>query len=231
MAIKIAGPEYASNRTGDLPGPTLPGNTRVDQTYKPKAAPKPTPKPSPRRNTGGGGGSYGGGGSFAAPAAPVAPAVPTEQDYLTGDATYQATIAALVKQLQNFNTDIDAQLSNRKLDYDRALGQLGWKAGADGADPTWNWSDQNTASGRAYQALLNDYASRGMIQSQVFGDAQNDLTRSLQDQYTGMNTANQQFIDDLTRQKTKATDENNTAQQSARAEAIMRRAAQYGFGV
>lgn len=223
MPFKIDPPKpYV--RSGDIAGPPLPGNSRVDQSYKP-ASPAAPARPTPRRSTNrGGGGSYGGGG-FAAPA------VPTEQDYLTGDATYQATIAALVKQLQNFNTDIDAQLSNRKLDYDRALSQLGWKAGADGADPTWNWSDQNTASGRAYQALLNDYASRGMIQSQAFGDAQNDLTRSLQDQYTGMNTANQQFIDDLTRQKTKATDENSTAQQSARAEAIMRRAAQYGFGV
>lgn len=195
----------------------------------------PTKPKTPARKSsggGGGGGSYGGGGggSYSTFGA-VDTGVPTEEDYLAGDATYQATLAALAKQLQNFTTDIDTQLSNRKIDYDNALGQLGWIGGVDGAAPSWNFNDQNTASGRSYQQMLNDYAARGMIQSQAFGDAQNDLTRSLNKQYEGMNTANQQFIDDMGRQRTKASDENTAATQAARAEAIMRRAAQYGFGV
>lgn len=198
------------------------------QPKKPAAPAKPAPK-------GGGGGSrsYSGGGSggggtfdtFSAMSAP-APTAPSEEDYLAGDATYQATIAALARQLASFNTDIDSQLSTRKIDYDNALQQLGWRDGGN-----WNFEDQMTAAGRGYQSLLNDFASRGMIQSQAFGDAQNDLTRTLNKQYEGMNTANTQFIDDMTRQKTKASDENTAATQSARAEAILRRAAQYGFGV
>ena len=173
---------------------------------------------------GGGGGSYGGGiNTFSAPVEPVAP---SEEDYLKGDATYQATISALAKQLANFNTDIDTQLAARKLDYDKALQQLGYMEGGG-----WNFEDQMTAAGRAYQSMLNDFASRNMVQSQAYGDAQNDLTRTLNQQYEGLNTSNTQFVNDMTRQKTKARDENTAATQAARAEAILRRAAQYGFGV
>lgn len=193
-------------------------------------APKPAApaRPAPRGGGGGGGGSFGGGGggSFDAFSAAPAPAGPSEEDYLAGDATYQATIAALARQLANFNTDIDSQLSTRKLDYDNALQQLGWREGGE-----WNFEDQMTAAGRAYQSMLNDFASRGMIQSQAYGDAQNDLTKTLNKQYEGMNTAQTQFTNDMTRQKTKASDENTAASQAARAEAILRRSAQYGFGV
>ena len=185
---------------------------------------RPTPQPKSSPPYGGGGGGVG--------SLSVQSAIPSESDYLKGDATYQATISALAKQLANFNTDIDTQLSNRKVDYDKALQQLGYIMPAKGAtEGTWNFEDQMTAAGRAYQAMLNDFASRGMIQSSGYGEAQNDLTRTLNEQFKGLETSNKQFIDDMGRQKTKAADENTAAQQAARAEAILRRAAQYGFGV
>lgn len=202
--------------------------------------PMPQPESSPSYGGGGsygggsrsysGGGGYGGGGGGVGSLS-VQSAIPSESDYLKGDATYQATISALAKQLANFNTDIDTQLSNRKVDYDKALQQLGYIMPAKGAtEGTWNFEDQMTAAGRAYQAMLNDFASRGMIQSSGYGEAQNDLTRTLNEQFKGLETSNKQFIDDMGRQKTKAADENTAAQQAARAEAILRRAAQYGFG-
>ena len=194
--------------------------------------PTPQPKSSPPYGGGGGGGyGGGGGGGGGVGSLSVQSAIPSESDYLKGDATYQATISALAKQLANFNTDIDTQLSNRKVDYDKALQQLGYIMPAKGAtEGTWNFEDQMTAAGRAYQAMLNDFASRGMIQSSGYGEAQNDLTRTLNEQFKGLETSNKQFIDDMGRQKTKAADENTAAQQAARAEAILRRAAQYGFG-
>ena len=197
--------------------------------------PTPQPKSSPSYGGGGsyGGGSrsYSGGGGYGGGSLGADSGVPTEEDYLKGDATYQATISALAKQLANFNTDIDTQLSNRKVDYDKALQQLGYIMPAKGAtEGTWNFEDQMTAAGRAYQAMLNDFASRGMIQSSGYGEAQNDLTRTLNEQFKGLETSNKQFIDDTGRQKTRAADESTAAQQAARAEAILRRAAQYGFG-
>src|SRR5690606_33619111 len=150
--------------------------------------------------------SYNGGGpgGFSAPAAP---AIPTEANYLAGDATYQATLAALKKQLQNFTTDINTQRSNRKLDYDKSLKDLGYVApdpNARGAGPGWNWEDTLTASGRANQNQLNDFAARGMLQSSGYADSFQDLTRSLMDQYTGIDQSNTQFNTDLDRQLTRA---------------------------
>lgn len=178
--------------------------------------------------------SYGSpsGGSY--PTAPVSPPIPSEADYLAGDATYQATLAALKKQIQNFTSDITTQRDNRALDYDKALDDLGYIApdpNARGAGPSWDWNDTLTASGRANQNQLNDFASRGMLRSSGYADSLQDLTRSLTDQYTGIDQANTQFNTDLDRQLTRAKDENTSASQAARAEAIMRRAAQYGFGV
>lgn len=199
---------------------------------KPKAPAKNTAKNTARSGVGGGPYSGGGGGYYGSFSAPAQPAVPSEEDYLKGDATYQATISALANQLKLLNSDIDAQLAKQKLDYGNALQQLGYVApSAEGAEGTWLWEDQTTAAGRAYQAMLNDFAARNMIQSQAYGDAQNDLTRTLNKQYEGLTTANTQTIDDLTRQRTKAQTENTAASQAARAEAILRRAAQYGFGV
>lgn len=167
-------------------------------------------------STGGGTGNYGG---FTDP-----PAV-SEEDYLAGDATYQATLSALLKQLQRFETDTEEQRQNRQLDYNNALSDLGW------SDGNWDFQDTLTASGRAYQNLLNDFAARGMLQSTGYADAQSDLTRSLNDQRTGIDTSNTRFNNDLDRQLANTREENTAAQQAARAEAIARRAASMGLGV
>ena len=232
---QIASKASTSQRIQNM---TPPGTNTVRKAPAPPAPAKPASRSTSRSSSGGGaGGSYGGGGSYFGSggdgygALSTMTDIPTEEDYLKGDATYQATISALAKQLANFNTDIDTQLANRKIDYDKALQQLGYISPVDGAtEGTWNFEDQMTAAGRAYQAMLNDFASRGMIQSSGYGEAQNDLTRTLNDQYAGLKTSNDQFTSDMNRQKTKAADDNTAAQQAARAEAILRRAAQYGFG-
>ena len=235
-AVRNAASSARYNRPTPQPkSPSARKNAASSARYN---RPTPQPKSSPsygggsRSYSGGGGYGGGGGGGGGVGSLSVQSAIPSESDYLKGDATYQATISALAKQLANFNTDIDTQLSNRKVDYDKALQQLGYIMPAKGAtEGTWNFEDQMTAAGRAYQAMLNDFASRGMIQSSGYGEAQNDLTRTLNEQFKGLETSNKQFIDDMGRQKTKAADENTAAQQAARAEAILRRSAQYGFGV
>lgn len=176
---------------------------------------------------GGGGGYYGGGGGGMAVMA--APAPPTEEEYLAGDATYQAVISALAKQLSNFNSDIQAQRDNYMLDFNKGVDQLGYVAGEGGRPASWDWNDLLTASGRAYQNLSNDFASRGMLQSSGYADSLNNLQRSLMDQYTGMTQARDVFTGDLDRQTAQYTDENTASSQAARAEAILRRAAQYGL--
>lgn len=226
------------------PVPQPPVNRQANSNFG-KTTPQRTVSTTPIRKSGGGGqqsstNPYGGGGPslYSGGGGPVGdmgsinvePAIPSEEDYLAGDSSYQATLSALARQLQGFRADVDSQRSSRKLDYDKSLKDLGYRA-SEGGPSSWNWDDVLTASGRAYQNNSNDFASRGMLQSQAYADSINNLQRSLMDQYNGIDQTNTQFNTDLDRQLTKAQEENTSATQQARAEAILRRAAQYGFGV
>lgn len=173
---------------------------------------------------GGGGGGYGG----FTDAAPVVTA-PTEEDYLAGDSAYQTQLAALKGALERYISDSTLQKTNYQNDYNTSLRDLGYTEGLNGAPGQWNWNDMTTASGKAYQNQLNDFASRGMLQSQGYADANNDLQRMLQQQYGQMSTNKNNFMTDLERQLANYKAENTSSQQSARAESIARRAAQYGL--
>lgn len=204
------------------------GSGTVLKPARPVAPARPkSPTTSRPRPYDGGGGDDGGGYPFGGVSTPKPP---SEADYLKGDATYQATVSALAKQLQNYITDINAQRENYDLDYNNAVQQLGYITPAEeGGMGSWNWEDQLTASGRMYQQLLNDFAARGMLQSQGFASGQEDLTRQLQQQYNDLSTARQTFGSGLDNQLSAYKDDNTAASQAARAEAILRRAAQYGL--
>lgn len=180
----------------------------------PVSAPKPVAKAAPKP---------------AAPKPPAKPVAPSETDWLAGDATYQATLAALAKQLSNFNTDLDTQLGNYGTNYASSLKDLGYTPGLDGAAGTWNFEDPLTASGRANENLVNDFAARGMLQSTGYADAQNQLQTSLMDQLNQLNTARDQFSGGLANQRSAFTDQTDTAKQQALAESIARRAAKFGL--
>lgn len=196
-----------------------------------------TPKaPAPKYDVGGGGGyttqDVGGGGGGGGGA-------PSEEDYLKGDSAYQAQLSALQKALADFSADNTAQQGKYQTSYDDSLRGLGWQNGmaddpmtADVDETTqggWNFNDQNTAAGRSYQNQLNDFAGRGMLQSSGYGTALDGLTRSLNDQHSSMDTAKQSFFDDLARQLSTETNQNTMSTQQAKADAIARRAAQYGL--
>jgi hypothetical protein len=178
-------------------------------------------------------GGGGGGGGFSAPAAP------SEEDYLAGDATYIAQLSALKNALDSYKADQAAQSSKYDVDYDTAVKQLGFNMGVD--DPstpdvnealttgTWNWADPLTAAGRAKASTTNDFSSRGQLQSSGYADALQNLERSLGQQNTALADSRTSFLGDLTRQGTQYQSQNTLAQQAARADAIARRAAQYGL--
>jgi hypothetical protein len=180
---------------------------------------------------GGGGGanvSVNGGGGGA----------PSDIDYLAGDEGYQAQLAALMSALQNYDADITAQQGRYNTSYDDSLRSLGWQNGIEDdpatvdvneqAPGSWNFKDQNTAAGRSFQNQQNDFAGRGLLQSSLYAEANDNLTRSLNDQLTGMQTAKTGFLDDLSRQQTGYKQQNGAAVQQAKAEALARMAAQYG---
>jgi hypothetical protein len=198
-----------------------------------KAIGNPSGAPISRigEDTGGGGGGGGGLGGIDIGTLPPL----SDQDYLAGDAQYQAQLAALMDALNQGNTDFEAQSSRYQTTFDDSLRQLGWggeraddpaTADVNEAQPgSWNRTDQNTASGRALNNQLNDFASRGMLQSSLFGTANDNLMRSLNEQLGSMQTGRQGFMDDIARQRAAFEQENLLNQQNAKAEALARRAA------
>lgn len=171
----------------------------------------------------------GGGGGGVAPDAQIgAGPVGGDDDYLAGDSSYQLQLAALMKALSDGNADFDAQSTRYTGDYNDALKGLGWMqddpATADVNESKWNFDDTNTAAGRAFQNQNNDFASRGLLQSSLYGTANDNLTRSLNDQLGSVNTAKTNFFDDLTKKRTGLASDNQLSQQQARAEALARRA-------
>lgn len=182
------------------------------------------------------GGDYGGdsGGSYGG--APAAPPM-SEADWLAGDQSYIRQMAALKAALDNFIADQGAQTTRYNTDFNDGIRQLGWsgRPAAEGSNPwdsaggSWNETDLNTASGRAFTNQLNDFASRGLLQSSLFGTARNDLSRSLNDQLSSVVTGRRNFLDDLARQRTSYTQENENSGRSAREEALARMAASIGL--
>ena len=225
--------QLTSRLTGPAPstGPALP------QGYGTVLKGTPTPGGGGSGGGGGGGGGYygGGGGGVNLPYSGggsfndggVAPQVsaPSEEDYLGGDAGYLAQSSALTSALQRFLADADFQRKNYDTDYNRSLRDLGYDEGK----KSWNWNDKLTASGRGNQNQLDDFASRGMLQSQGYADAFQELQRMLGQQYDGMKTARGTFNTDLDNQIANYKAENTSSSQAARAEALQRRAMQFGL--
>lgn len=192
---------------------------------KPFSAPKsPVMGPVSRSPIGGGG--VGGGDTMMSTMAAEAPAI-SDEDYLAGESGYQAQLAALMRALSDYTADDTAQRTKYAGDYSEATKNLGWRD-PDGDGPgagNWNLEDLNTASGRGYQNQVNDFASRGMLQSSLYGEANDNFMRSMNDQLGSMNKGKTDFLSDRDRQLNSFKGENTLAQQQARAEAIARRAA------
>jgi hypothetical protein len=176
--------------------------------------------------------------SAPAAAAPAAPAAPSEADYLAGDSAYQAQLAALTKALSDYQADQTNQRSQYDTQYNQGLASLGYQApgaGPDGVTGTeddpgpWNFQDLNSSAGRSYDNQLNDFASRGELQSSGYAQALDNLTRSLDTQKGSMDTARQGFGDNLTSALAQQQNQNTLSSQQARADAIARRAQQYAL--
>jgi hypothetical protein len=158
-----------------------------------------------------------------------------DDQWLSGDATYQAQLAALQQALADSQSDFTNQKTKYDTDYNDSLKNLGWVQPMvddpstpdinEAAAGKWNLDDLNTSSGRAYQNQENDFAGRGLLQSTLYANANDNLMRSLNDQLGGVNTGRQNFLSDLATQQTTARNQNNASQQQARADALARMAA------
>ena len=210
-------------KTATQPVRSTGGVTGMRQGFT--SAPAPAPAPAPWDGGGGWapdfGGGGGGGGGMAAPMV----SAPSEEDYLAGDSGFQTQQSALQAALQRFLADTEFQKTNYNADYGRSLKDLGYDEG----QKSWNWNDKLTASGRGYQNQLDDFGNRGMLQSSGYADAFNELQRMLNQQYEGVSNAKNTWMKDLENQTANYKAENTANSQAARAEALQRRAAQFGL--
>lgn len=169
----------------------------------------------------GGGGGGGGGGGYIAPysqqsfgAAPM-----TQQDFLGSDAEYLAAEAAYKNVYDQLAASLTREDTNYNKDFGTALGNLGW-LGADKGG--WAMQNKETAAGRGYANLFDDFASRGMLRGSGFGEAEGSLRTSLQKQLDMLNDQKTQFSDAQNEKRTQASQTRDNNIKMAAAQALAR---------
>lgn len=171
-------------------------------TAEPVAAPEPPPVYNPPQ-------------TMAAP-----PPVPTSADALNSP-DYMAALAALRNASELFSSDQRSAKDRFNVDYGKAISDLGWIADPNGGG-RWDEGElftsqgKETASGRAFSNQLNDFASRGLLQSGLFSAQRNALQNEMSDRLGAQEQTRTRFTEDLT------TKERNfqSEQERARMEAL-----------
>jgi len=163
----------------------------------------------------------------AAPAAPAAPAI-SETDFINSDDVYLAALSRYNKQFEDLGHDIDRRGKDYNLTYGNSLTDLGALGAEDGTVDDWAFDNQQTAAGRSFQSLIQDFASRGLLHSGDYVRSSGDLKSSLLDQFNNMTQAKSQFDEGLNSERTSGASSQQSGIGQARAEALARYAAQYG---
>lgn len=127
-------------------------------------------------------------GSAAPLAAPAASPQMSQDEFLAQDAEFNDTRSSLQREYEDLLANIARQRSDYELDTNNSLRNMGW------SDNGWNQNDKMTAYGQAYQDQLGDFASRGLLDSSMYGGALNDLNRGFNQQRTDLQSALQRFI-------------------------------------
>lgn len=157
----------------------------------------------------GGGSSSGGGGSYSAPKVTAAPSLAS---YLGTDSTYQSAISGGKRSLADF------------------LSEIGRKRGE--ANTQFNQTTASMERDRTQQLedLRNEFASRGLINSGLYGQEQGTFQQKFTEQQTALQQQQAGLLADLLSQQKNYQRENDLATEAAKQEALARRAAKYNIG-
>ena len=178
---------------------------------------------------GGGGYSGGGGGGSYGIAAAVAPPRLSDDDWLAQDSQYKSAVSALEQKLRDFEVENTSTREKGTQDYDNSLLRLGWvKPTAEGGAGSWNQEDRSTSYGNSYQGQMGDFASRGLLQSTLYDQARNDMLGNFNRQRTDMDTAQTNFLEELSRALSTQKSDTQLGKDQARVQALARRAAAEG---
>jgi hypothetical protein len=162
--------------------------------------------------SGGGGGGGGGvrGVSSGASAGPVKPVAPNINSYLAGDTDYQNFLRGNKRTLGDFLNDLTRQRTEAGTTFATSKRQM------------------ETERERALEAMKDEFASRGLLTSGLYGEAQGDYNTDWTQQMGTLEQANSAFLADLLSQQTNFSREQQLATEAAKQEALRRRAERYG---
>lgn len=146
---------------------------------------------------------------IAAPAPPPAPVTPSVDDWLAGDATYKTQTDALSKAWKDYENSKTLQTNQYNTDYTgntQKLGEAKIQAGTD---------------------LADDYASRGVVTSGMYGKAYTDYLKNYADRQKGLDTNKSDFLANLTNAEGIYKGSQDVTGAKAKQDAINRRASKY----
>lgn len=181
-------------------GPTSSPASRIPAIFT-----GPASTPPAARNNGGGGSSGVGSNAFGQVSTKPAPIASTSA-FLGGDSTYQGQLSDYQKALSDYQAQQNTQRTQYEGQYATNAKQLG--------------QDRTQAEG----GLTDDYASRGLANSGLYGKAFSDLESQYDQRQTDLDTGKATFLQGLA----DALNNLKTTQQSditkAKQDALARRA-------
>ncbi len=170
---------------------------------------------TPSRSGGGGGGnrgnSGGGGGGYKPPSSPK-PSVPSLGSYLGTDSTYQGIVSGSKRSLADF------------------LSELGRRRGESTTQFNSTKASMEQDRVRQLDEIRQEFASRGLIQSGLFGEEQGRFQEQFGNQLKALESQQAALLADLLSQEKNYRREQDLALEAARQDALARRAAKYNIG-
>lgn len=200
------------------------------------------PPPSPTPSAGGGGGGSVGTNATGQQGLIAPPSPTSDEDWWNSDAAFQAEKASGMSAYNQALAALGARQAQYDTDFVSALKSLGWNWGGAAqnklpgmtngvAEGSFDPNDLLGAYGYGLNNLLNDFASRGMLQSSFYDTGRKNFdtnmgqqASNLQNQYTAATSG----TGGLNSQKQSAYDEYLNALSRAKASSLARRSATLG---
>lgn len=141
------------------------------------------------------------------------PAVPPSiNSYLGMDSSYQDILRGGKQTLSDFLADLTRRRGEASSQFDTTVAGMN--------------RDRDTQ----LQQLRDEFASRGLIQSGLFGEEQGRFQQQFTDQMNALQQQQAGLLADLLSQETNFKREQQLQQEAAKQEALARRAAKYNIG-
>lgn len=140
------------------------------------------------------------------------PVVPSIAQYLGTDSAYQGSVRGSKRSLADFISDIGRRRGEAGTQFNQTIGNME-------RDRVQQLED-----------LRNEFASRGLIQSGLYGEEQGRFQEQFSTQMNALKQQQAALLADLLSQETNYKRENELALEQAKQEALARRAARYKIG-